>query len=119
MRLPESNSRGEKILMAFLAKGAMTIYQGAEAHGEFATRSFPDGISHEKMIELYCDLVERGCLYRDGVKYVLATRAGDTLRKKVAAPEAPRFIVPPRVRTFVASLNFFNSSAFTPRRIAL
>ena len=99
MKLPERNSRSEKILMAFL-KGPMTIYQGAEIHGEFATARVPGGIDHPQMVDLYTDLIERGCLIRDGIKYKLATRARDHLLRAIQAGEpAPELaVVPPRTR---------------------
>lgn len=100
MRYPESNSRSEKILMAFL-RGPMTIYQGAEIHGEFATPRLPGGIDHAKMVELYADLVERGCLVRDGIKYKLSVRAADHIRRKVEPAPALQ-IVPPRVRSILS-----------------
>jgi hypothetical protein len=118
MRLPEKNSRGETILAAFLKKGAMTIYQGAEEHGEFATSRVPGGIDHAKMVELYCDLVDRGCLVREGIKYRLSLAAQQQLERKAAAPEA-RSIVPPRVRNFLANALFVGYSPFSPRRISL
>ena len=117
MRLPEKNSRSEKILMAFL-RGPMTIYQGAEAHGEFVTRKLPAGVDHAKMVELYCDLVERGCLIRDGIKYKLATRAKDQL-EKAAAPEVPRSVVPPRIRNFFSATLFLGYSPIFPWRQTL
>lgn len=99
MRYPESNSRSEKILLAFL-RGPMTIYQGAEIHGEFATARLPQGIDHAKMVELYADLVDRGCLVRDGIKYKLSTRAADHIRRKYE-PAPALEIVQPRVRSIV------------------
>ena len=117
MKFPEKNSRSEQILKAFL-KGPMTIYQGAEVHGDFVTRKFPAGIDHCKMVELYCDLVERGCLIREGIKYKLTTRARHQLEKE-SAPEAPRSIVPPRVRNFFAKPLFLGYSPAFPWRRAL
>lgn len=69
MRFPEINSRGLFILQAFRAKSPMTIWQGIEAHGAFPTPNKPDGIEHGKMLELYCNLVERGCLAQTGIFY--------------------------------------------------
>ena len=43
MRFPEKNSRGEKILKAFHEHGPMTIHQGIEQHGDFATSRVPAG----------------------------------------------------------------------------
>ncbi len=118
MRFPEINSRGETILKTFL-KGSMTIYQGAEAHGEFATARLPDGIDHAKMVELYCDLVERGCLIREGIKYRLSLKAQFHLEDRARAPEEPRSLVPPRVRNFFAKPLFVGYSPLFPWRLAL
>jgi hypothetical protein len=118
MRYPEKNSRGETILKAFL-KGPMTIYQGEEAHGAFVTSRLPAGIDHAKMVELYCDLVERGCLIRDGIKYRLSLKAQFHLEDLMRAPEEPRSIVPPRVRNFFAKPLFVGYSPLFPWRLAL
>lgn len=117
MKFPEKNSRGERILKAFMA-GPMTIYQGAEAHGEFATLFRPDGIDHAKMVELYCDLVDRGCLVREGILFRLATRAHDRL-KMMAHPEPARPVVPPRVKNFLMRALYLGYDPAAPRRIAL
>ncbi|MFB9246160.1 hypothetical protein [Massilia antarctica] len=117
MKFPEKNSRSEKILMAFL-KGAMTIYQGAEIHGDFVTRKLPTGVDHAKMVELYCDLVARGCLVREGIMYKLTMRARHQL-DKVAAADTPRSIVPPRVRNFFAKPLFLGYSPAFPWRCTL
>lgn len=118
MRYPEKNSRGEKILQAFFQRGAMTIYQGAEAHGEFATLRVPQGIEHEKMVVLYCELVERGCLVREGIKYRLSVAAQQRM-EKLASTDAPRSIVPPRIRNFLNKPLFSGYSPFTPWRLSL
>jgi hypothetical protein len=75
MRFPTANSRGEKILRTFYTHGAMTIYQATEIHGEFASIRAPKGMSHDQLVELYAELVERGCLIREGIKFKLSTRA--------------------------------------------
>jgi tRNA splicing endonuclease len=53
----------------------MTIYQATEIHGEFASIRAPKGMSHDQLVELYAELVERGCLIREGIKFKLSTRA--------------------------------------------
>lgn len=118
MRFPELNSRGEAILKAFV-KGPMTIYQGAEAHGEFVTTRLPEGIDHAKMVELYCDLVERGCLVREGIMYRLSLPAKYYLEGMARAPEEPRSIVPSRARDFFAQPLFVGYSPLFPWRLAL
>ena len=118
MRFPETNSRGEKILKAFHQRGAMTIYQGAEAHGEFVTLLAPKGIDHNKMVELYCELVDRGCLVREGILYRLSVHAQNQLDKR-AQPQEPGQIVPPRVRNFLAKTRFFGNSPFAPNCLSL
>jgi len=100
MRFPETNSRSEQILIAFYQRGPMTIWQGEEAHGNFATSRLPDGVDHAKLIQLYADLVERGCLVREGIKYKLSVRAEDHIRRKLEPAPAPQ-IVPPRVRSSI------------------
>lgn len=117
MRFPEKNSRGEKILQAFFKRGAMTIYQGAEEHGEFATARVPQGIEHEKMVVLYCELVERGCLIREGIKYRLSEAAQHRMKLLASTPE-PRSIVPPRIKNFLSKPLFLGYSPFTPRRLS-
>lgn len=118
MRFPEKNSRGETILKAFLKRGAMTIYQGAEEHGEFANIRLPQGIDHAKMVELYCDLVERGCLVREGILYRLSLAAQQRMERQ-AAPPALAAIVPPRVRSFFNKPIFSGQSPFNPWRLSL
>lgn len=118
MKLPEKNSRGETILNAFLRHGAMTIHQGAEKHGDFCTVLRPQGIDHNKMVELYCGLVERGCLVREGIKYRLSLHAQHQL-ERAAAPPAPRSVVPSRVRNFLSKPLFQGYSPFSPYRISL
>jgi hypothetical protein len=118
MKFPETNSRGEAILKAFL-KGPMTIYQGAEAHGEFPNRHLPNGINHAKMVELYDSLVERGCLVKEGIVYRITTQARTRLEQKLRGPEEPPSIVPPRVRNFFAKSLFVGYSPMFPWRIAL
>lgn len=117
MRFPEKNSRGEAILKAFRA-GAMTIYQGEELHGAFATRKLPQGIDHAKMVELYCDLVERGCLVREGIKYRLSLQAQYHMEKRDDVA-TPRSLVPPRVRDFLSKPLFLGYSPGFPWRLAL
>jgi hypothetical protein len=118
MRFPERNSRGEKILQAFFARGPMTIYQGEEAHGSFATPSFPDGIEHERLVALYCDLVDRGCLIREGIKYRLSLAAQHRMEKAKSESE-PLSIVPPRIRDFFAKPLRIGYSPGLPWRLAL
>lgn len=118
MRFPERNSRGEKILKAFFERGPMTIYQGEEAHGAFATPSFPDGIEHERLIAIYCDLVDRGCLIREGIKYRLSLAAQHRMEKALAKPE-PLNIVPSRIRHFLSKPLRIGYSPGLPWRLAL
>jgi hypothetical protein len=117
MKFPEKNSRGERILKAFL-KGPLTIWQGAEVHGEFASSKLPEGIDHAKMVELYCDLVSRGCLVREGILYRLSLPAQFHLEKLDQA-EPPRSIVPPRIRDLFAKPLFLGYSPAFPWRLAL
>lgn len=118
MRYPEKNSRGEVILMAFLAKGAMTIYQGAEVHGEFVTTKNPEGVDHAKMVQLYCDLVERGCLVREGIKYRLSLQAQHFMERQ-RQPEQPLQPVPPRVVNYLEKRMFLGYSPRSPWRLVL
>lgn len=119
MKLPESNSRGEAILIAFLRRGPMTIYQGAEAHGEFPNRTLPLGINHAKMVELYCSLVTKGCLVKEGIMYRITDLARSLLEQKLREPQAPSSIVPARVRNFFAKPLFLGYSPMFPWRISL
>jgi len=117
-RFPEKNSRGDQILKAFHQHGPMTIYQGVEKHGEFPTWRVPDGIHHNRMIELYCELVDRACLVRENILYRLSVRAQQHL-DKLAAPQQPGQIVPPRVRNFLAKVKSFGNSPFQPHCLSL
>ncbi len=81
MKFPEINSRGLMILQAFRVKSPMTIWQGIEAHGAFASPQKPEGIEHYKILGLYCDLVERGCLAKEGIFYRLTLPALHRLQK--------------------------------------
>ncbi|MET3135475.1 hypothetical protein AAKU55_005785 [Oxalobacteraceae bacterium GrIS 1.11] len=96
MRLPEINSRGMLILQT-LRRRPMTIHQAIEAHGEFVTPRAPRGIEHSKIVELYCDLVERGCIVREGIVYRITLAAKYRL-EALERPAAPAQLVPPRVR---------------------
>ena len=118
MKLPERNSRGERILIAFL-KRPMTIYQGTEVHGEFVTPRLPAGVDHAKMVQLYDDLVNRGCLVKEGIMYRITDLARNLLEQKLRAPEAPRSIVPARVRDFFAKPLFVGYSPMFPWRVSL
>lgn len=118
MRFPEKNSRSEAILKAFFDKGAMTIYQGGEAHGEFATAKNPDGVDHAKMVQLYCDLVDRGCLVREGIKYRLSLQARHHMeRRDQPAPEPQK--VPPKVVNYLEKRVFLGYSPRCPWRLVL
>lgn len=117
MRFPERNSRGEAILKAFL-KGPMTIYQGAEAHGDFATPKNPDGVDHEKMVQLYCDLVDRGCLVREGILYRLTLHAKFHLEKQ-ALPATPPQIVPAKIASYFEKRIFAGYAPRNPWRLVL
>lgn len=118
MRYPEKNSRGEKILGAFYDHGPMTIWQGEEKHGSFPTLRVPGGIDHNKLTELYCDLVERSCLARDGILYKLTLRASQHI-ERLRQPAVPLQIVPARVRNFLAKRIFFGNSPFAPNCVSL
>jgi hypothetical protein len=83
MRFPERNSRGWTILSTLYRK-PMTIWQGIEQHGYFDTVSKPQGIGHDGVLALYCDLVERGCLEREGIQYRLTLAARTQLEKRNA-----------------------------------
>lgn len=96
MRFPEINSRQMLILQTLLGR-PMTIHQGIERHGEFVTPRAPNGIEHSKIVELYCDLVDRGCLVKEGIMYRLSLPAQYRL-EALARPADPGEVVPPRVR---------------------
>lgn len=96
MRFPEINSRQMLILQTLLGR-PMTIHQGIEQHGEFVTSRAPAGIEHSKIVELYCDLVDRGCLVKEGIMYRLSLAAQYRL-EALARPGEPGQVVPPRVR---------------------
>lgn len=83
MRFPERNSRGWTILST-LYRQPMTIWQGIEQHGYFDTKAKPHGIGHDGVLALYCDLVERGCLEREGIQYRLTLAARIQLEKRNA-----------------------------------
>ena len=117
-RYPEKNSRGEQILKVFHQHGPMTIHQGTERHGEFSTLRVPNGVDHSKMLDLYCDLVERACLVRESILYRLSVRAEQHL-DKLARPQEPGQIVPPRVRSFLHKVKSFGNSPFTPNCLSL
>lgn len=118
MRFPEKNSRSEAILQAFFDKGAMTIWQGAEVHGEFATAKNPEGVDHAKMVQLYCDLVDRGCLVREGIMYRLSLQARHFMEKRgQPAPEPQK--VPARVVNFLEKRVFLGYSPGAPWRVVL
>lgn len=53
----------------------MTIHQGIEAHGLFATAAVPGGVPPEKILELYCNLIDRGCLVKVGARYKVTEAA--------------------------------------------
>lgn len=118
MKLPESNSRGEAILIAFLRRGPMTIYQGAEAHGEFPNRTLPMGINHAKMVELYDSLEKKGCLVKEGILFRITDKARKLLEQKVNAPQETGSIVPSRVRNFFAKPLYVGYSPMFPWRIS-
>jgi len=118
MRFPEKNSRGEQILKAFHQRGPMTIHQGIEQHGEFPTSRVPAGIDHNKMVELYCELVDRACLVRESILYRLSVRAQHHL-DTLARPPEPGQIVPPRVRNFLDKVMSFGNSPFSPNCLSL
>jgi hypothetical protein len=85
MRFPETNSRGWLILKT-LRRQPMTIWQGIEQHGEFETLAKPHGVGYAKVLKLYGELVERGCLVREGIKYRLSLAALHKLEKLDAKP---------------------------------
>lgn len=118
MNFPEKNSRSETILKTFLEKGTMTIWQGTEAHGNFANPRRPHGVDHEKVLELYCDLVERGCLVKEGIVYRLTLRAKYHMERQQRAPE-PVSIVPPRIRDMFTKAISIGSTQRNPWRLAL
>lgn len=96
MRFPETNSRGWLILKT-LRRQPMTIWQGIEQHGEFETLAKPNGVGYDKVLELYCELVERGCLVRTGhkgIKYRLSLAALHKLEKLDAKPRQTSVATP-------------------------
>lgn len=96
MRFPEINSRGMLILQTLRAR-PMTIHQAIEAHGEFATARRPQGVDYVKIVALYCDLVERKCLVKEGIKYRLTLAARYRL-EAMDRPAVPLQVAAPRVR---------------------
>lgn len=72
--LPKKDSRAWRILLALLGK-PMTMHQGIEVHGLFATAAVPGGVPPEKILELYCNLIDRGCLVKIGAKYKVTEAA--------------------------------------------
>ena len=62
-------------MMSPMASGALTIWQGIERHGSFATPERPEGLAFEDVLYLYCQLIERGCMVRDGILYRLTFAA--------------------------------------------
>jgi len=119
MRFPEKNSRGEAILLAFFAEArAMTIWQGAEVHGEFVTEKNPEGVDHAKMVQLYCDLVDRGCLMQEGIMYRLSLQARHFMEKRDQADLPPQK-VPPRSINYLEKRIFAGYSPRSPWHMAL
>ena len=80
MHFPEKNSRGMAILKA-LRREPLTLWQGIEQHGEFVTPARPHGIGYDGVLTLYCALIDRGCLVREGIKYRLTLAARIRLEK--------------------------------------
>lgn len=80
MKLPQINSRGLTILQTLRA-GPKTIWQGIEAHGTFANSAKPQGIPRYKIVLLYNNLVESGCLVKEGLVYRLSVHAQQALEK--------------------------------------
>lgn len=85
MQLPEKNSRGMAILKA-LRREPLTIWQGIEQHGDFPRPSRPNGIGYGGVLSLYCDLIDRGCVMREGIKYRLTMAARHHLEKLDGIP---------------------------------
>jgi hypothetical protein len=78
MKFPQKNSRGRLILQTLRA-GALTIWQGIERHGNLATPARPEGLAFEDVLYLYCQLIDRGCMVRDGIRYRLTFAAAHRL----------------------------------------
>jgi hypothetical protein len=93
MYFPEKNSRGRLILQT-LRRGPMTVWQGIEQHGYFVTEARPNGVKYEDILYLYCQLVERGCLLRDGLKYRLSSAASNKLDQLNAIPRITTIAAP-------------------------
>lgn len=117
MNLPKAGSRQRRILVAFLS-GPMTIYQAEEVHGSFVSAHHPDGIEHVELVQLYAELVERGLLIREGIKYRLVTRAHDMLTRE-SQPGWEGQVATPRTRNIYEGrdltrqlLDFFRLSPF-------
>jgi hypothetical protein len=80
MKFPQINSHGLFVLQTLRTR-PMTIWQGIEAHGNFACSAKPEGIPPYKIVLLYNNLVEAGCLVKEGVLYRLSVHARHTLEK--------------------------------------
>jgi len=78
--MPETNSRCMRILQA-LRRRPMTLDQGIEMHGNFTSKRLPEGVEREKVLELYCDLVDRGCIVKEGIVYRLTLACKNKLDK--------------------------------------
>lgn len=99
MRLPEINSRSMRILQ-HLRKRPMTLDQGIESHGVFSSKKVPEGIERTKILELYCDLIDRDCIVKDGISYRLTLACRYKLEKMDlrCKPDHPQYIVLPPYR---------------------
>lgn len=80
MRMPEINSRGMRILQA-LRRKPMTLDQGIEAHGNFSLQVLSDEEERARVLELYCSLVDRGCIVKEGILYRLHLACRHKLEK--------------------------------------
>lgn len=80
MKFPEINSRGLFVLQTLRAR-PMTLWQGIETHGTFASSARPQGIPHYKILALYKHLVNAGCLVKEGAVYRLSIHARHRLEK--------------------------------------
>jgi hypothetical protein len=78
----------------------------------------PEGVDHAKMVQLYCDLVDRGCLVREGIKYRLSLQARNSMEKR-GQSETPAQKVPPKVANFLEQRLFLGYSPRSPWRLAL
>lgn len=68
-------------ILQTLRKQPRTIYQGIELHGTFTKKVVDLDKEFEKVLELYCELVDRGCLVKEGLMYRVTVPCLTKLKK--------------------------------------